>query len=124
MPKSEVTWEKIWEAVRQIPRGKVMTYGQVATKVGLNDQTDGPNVGRAMRRARENNDGTPWWRVLQAVSGTNGRYAQISPDPSSERPKEQRELLKEEGIEFESERVDLHKYGGGSIKSRPRPRKI
>lgn len=50
--------------VEAIPRGKVMSYGQIAEQVGAELGTGGPRqVARVMRRYGAS---VPWWRVLRA----------------------------------------------------------
>lgn len=50
---------RVLDVVDAIPRGRVMSYGDIAAYVGC-----GPRqVARVMR---ERGDETPWWRVLRA----------------------------------------------------------
>ena len=91
-------YERVWEYVREIPGGRVMTYGQVARKA------DSPRaaqaVGNAMKKAKDEGIDVPWWRVINAEGG-------ISMDP----PERQQELLEREGVTFDAQsRVDLQKY--------------
>ncbi|WP_380170180.1 MGMT family protein [Kineococcus sp. DHX-1] len=52
--------EEVLEVVHAIPSGRVLTYGDVAARVG----DRGPRfVGNVLRRF---GSGTPWWRVLRA----------------------------------------------------------
>lgn len=98
--------QRIYEIVRSIPRGKVMTYGQIAALVG--DIARGPvpaiQVGRAMAASERYAPDLPWWRVIGRV-GEFGvlRILRLS--------KVQRDLLAEEGITTDTEgRYDLSKY--------------
>lgn len=94
--KTEATEEKIWQWVHAIPRGKVATYGQIAT---LADQPRQARlVGRIMGRLP---DGTklPWHRVINA----QGRL-------SSPNKKRQQSLLESEGVTFIGGRVNLKNY--------------
>ena len=100
---------QVWEVVRQIPRGRVATYGQVAALIqppGGMSQSDyrawGARwVGGAMAACPED---VPWQRVINA-------QGKISLRRGSGQFR-QRELLEEEGIIFnERERVDLKQYG-------------
>ncbi|MGE5222125.1 MAG: MGMT family protein [Omnitrophica WOR_2 bacterium] len=97
----------VWEIVSQIPSGKVSTYGQIAglipTPEGIDDKgyrAFGPRwVGGAMAACPE---GVPWQRVINS-------QGKISLRKGSDR---QRQLLEEEGVEFdERDRVDLKSYG-------------
>jgi methylated-DNA-protein-cysteine methyltransferase related protein len=81
------------KVVRQIPRGKVATYGQVAAAAGY--PLHRRQVVQVLRKA----GGTlPWQRVLGAggaikLPGESGR--------------EQRFLLEMEGVRFRGKRVDM-----------------
>ena len=90
---------KVWDVVRQIPAGKVASYGQVASLVpvppGMNPKdylVFSPRwVGGAMANCPEN---VPWHRVV------NGE-GKISLPPSKGGTR-QRELLEGEGIIFDT----------------------
>jgi methylated-DNA-protein-cysteine methyltransferase related protein len=97
----------VWEIVRQVPAGRVTTYGQVA---GFIPCPDGVAPGDfAAFRARWVGDamaaspaGVPWQRVINAQGKISARRVAA----------EQRQLLEAEGIVFdEQERVDLARYG-------------
>ncbi len=86
-----------WQLVRQIPPGRVMTYGQIATLLGT------PRAARAVGYSMFFVRGAdvPWQRVVNAKG-------QISLGGDVDRPALQRELLLAEGIEFSTEgRIDL-----------------
>ena len=94
--------QRIYAAVRRIPRGRVATYGQVAELAGLEGQAR--QVGYALHAlpARSN---VPWHRVINA-------RGEISLRRGSDAHELQRMLLEGEGIEFdEQRRVDLEKFG-------------
>ncbi len=98
--------ERVWALVRKVPPGKVATYGQIAMMLkppaGIDSaayRAFGPRwVGGAMAACPED---IPWQRVINS----QGRI--------SERPgaAKQRQLLKQEGIEFVKNRIDLKQYG-------------
>jgi methylated-DNA-protein-cysteine methyltransferase-like protein len=97
----------VWELVRQIPTGKVATYGQIARMLPPPQGVDieayrafGPRwVGGAMANCPGN---VPWQRVINAKG-------EISQRPGAAR---QKELLLDEGVVFnEKGRVDLKQYG-------------
>jgi methylated-DNA-protein-cysteine methyltransferase related protein len=99
---------QVWRLVRQIPEGKVITYGQLARLIPApmgvppdSYQSLSPRwVGSAMSRCPP---GLPWQRVLAA----GGKIS--LPGQSGQR---QRELLEAEGIEFDTRgRVNLELYG-------------
>jgi len=95
-------YERIYEAVRAIPRGHVATYGQIARMAGIGGQ---PRlVGYALHALSEEHD-VPWHRIINA----RGR---ISPRGDSEWETHQRLLLESEGISFRTNgTVDLAKFG-------------
>ncbi len=95
------TYERIYEVVCRIPRGKVATYGQVARLAGL--QSQARLVGYALHALAQ--DSVPWQRVINA-RGEVSRRGRNGPDEA------QRALLEEEGVRFDLRgRVDLSRYG-------------
>ncbi|MDR3710669.1 MAG: MGMT family protein [Capsulimonadaceae bacterium] len=91
-------FDAIYEAVRAIPAGRVMSYGQVGVLAGETPRT----VGWAMTSAP---DGVPWHRVV----GADGylRIGRRSPDLQ----RLQRDLLAAEGIPLlENGCVDMELY--------------
>ena len=108
--------ERVWQLVRQVPRGKVATYGQIAlmlpTPIGVDSESYrafGPRwVGSAMAACP---DDVPWQRVINS-------QGKISERPGADK---QRKLLEEEGIEFVKDKVDLKKYGWGGLNEADQP---
>ena len=96
------TFEKIYEVVKSIPKGKVATYGQVATLAG------NPRWARVVGYALHNNPAPgliPCHRVVNREGKTAAAFAFGGEDV-------QRDLLEKEGVEFELDgTVDLKKYG-------------
>ncbi|MGH8458103.1 MAG: MGMT family protein [Nevskiales bacterium] len=99
--KTDDSYARIWQAVREIPRSRVATYGQIAEAAGKPRQAR--QVGYALHALPKNTD-VPWHRVINA----QGR---ISFPPRSRPYKEQRKRLEAEGVVFLSGRVDLERYG-------------
>lgn len=93
-------YHRIWAAVRKIPRGRVATYGQVAAAAGLPRQAR--LAGYALHHAPPAMK-LPWHRVINA----QGR---ISFPPGSEAHDEQRRRLEKEGVQFNGDRIDLHRH--------------
>lgn len=92
---------RIYEAVKQIPRGKVATYAQVAAMAG------NPKMCRAVGNALHKNpdpDNIPCYRVVNAKGELAGAFAFGGPDV-------QANLLRADGIEVIDNKVDLSKYG-------------
>jgi methylated-DNA-protein-cysteine methyltransferase-like protein len=106
-PNQGAYYTQVWDLVRQIPYGKVATYGQIALILppppGVEFETYkafGPRwVGGAMAACP---DDVPWQRVINSKG-------EISQRPGAEK---QKELLLQEGVVFnEKGRIDLKKYG-------------
>lgn len=91
--------ERVYRIVRSIPRGRVMTYGQLAEILG--EGYTPRTVGFVMHGS---DNKTPWHRVINAQGGcSTGRIALPS-------DKQQR-MLAAEGVEFnERGRCDLQRY--------------
>jgi len=68
--KSENFFERVYEIVRQIPGGKVMTYGQIAFKLGTKDAR---RVGHALHANR--NMECPCHRVVNKEGRLAPSYA-------------------------------------------------
>jgi methylated-DNA-protein-cysteine methyltransferase-like protein len=106
-PGREAFNQQVWRLVRQVPPGKVCTYGQIAALIPPPGGMDPKSyhafaprwVGGAMAACPED---VPWQRVINAQGKVSlGRQG----------GQEQRELLEAEGIEFDERgRVDLRKY--------------
>jgi methylated-DNA-protein-cysteine methyltransferase related protein len=95
-------YEAIYAQVKQIPEGKVATYGQIAELLGIYGQAR--LVGYALFRVAPDSD-VPWQRVINA-KGTISQSPQRQGDDSL-----QRILLEQEGIVFDAqERIDLKRY--------------
>jgi methylated-DNA-protein-cysteine methyltransferase-like protein len=93
----------VYRLVAQIPKGKVVTYGQVAALLGAPRAARA--VGTALRYLPQSLAQTvPWQRVINASGGVSFRGDVI-------RVEEQRWLLENEGIEFNSQgKINLKKY--------------
>ena len=104
-------YEQIYHVVRQIPPGKVATYGQIAKIV---DRCTARMVGYAMSALPSNTD-VPWQRVINS----KGEISRRSRGDGSLR---QRRLLQAEGVKFDKRgRVNLGKFRWvrGSTKNKP-----
>ena len=95
------TFEKIYEVVKNIPKGKVATYGQVALLAGK------PRGARVVGYALHVNP-APGIIPCHRVVNREGRVAPGFAFGGSGR---QRELLENEGVGFiDEENVDISKY--------------
>ena len=90
--------------VREIPRGRVTTYGSVAARAGLPRQAR--LVGKVLSGLPQGS-GVPWHRVVAA----GGRIA--FPDGSSSRDR-QLSRLRAESVDVTRGRIDLARYGWGA----------
>ena len=96
------TYERIYAAVRRIPRGKVSTYGWIADLAGIPGAAR--QVGYALH-ALPSHTTVPWHRVINA----QGR---ISLRRGGGHELEQRFLLEGEGVTFDAGgRVRLGEFG-------------
>lgn len=98
----------VYRLVRQIPRGKVATYGQLATLLGYPRAARA--VGYTMKRCPHD---IPWQRVVNARGGISLR-AEVSGMIT------QRVLLEQEGIGFRRGRVDIARDRWMGPRRRPR----
>ena len=92
----------VYRVVRRVPRGKVVTYGQVAAILG--HPRAARAVGAALRQLPPVLQRTvPWQRVINAAGRISHRGDVFRPD-------RQRDLLEAEGVDFDrSGRVDLRR---------------
>ncbi|MBW4513355.1 MAG: MGMT family protein [Scytonematopsis contorta HA4267-MV1] len=96
------TYDAIYQIVRQIPKGKVATYGQVADLANLYGKAR--LVGYALYRVDTNSD-IPWHRVINAKGEISQSPERFGADYL------QRTLLEQEGIKFNPEgKVDLREH--------------
>ncbi len=95
------TFEKIYEVVKSIPKGKVATYGQVALLAG------NPRWARVVGYALHVN---PYPGIIPCHRVVN-REGRVAPGFAFGGEDVQRQLLESEGIVFEPDgRIDLEKY--------------
>ena len=94
-------FEKVYNAVRKIPKGRVATYGQIARLAG--DPRKARIVGWALHSNPYKGE-VPCHRVVNRNGNLSGAFAFDGMD-------EQKRLLEMEGIVFEKDgSVDLKKY--------------
>jgi len=91
-PRADSTRERIYAQVRRVPRGKVATYGQIASLAGLEGQAR--QVGYAMA-AVPSTSAVPWHRVINA----QGRVSMRSEGPGGTIIQQQ--MLEREGVVFD-----------------------
>ena len=93
-----MSWGPVFFFVKQIPRGRVLTYGALAKALRL--PGGARSAGRAMA-ATPSGRGIPWHRVV----GERGKILIREPYASL-----QRKLLESEGITLTESRVDLKRH--------------
>lgn len=98
---SQSVFDRIYEVVKAIPRGRVSTYGAVAARAG------NPRWSRVVGYALHVNPAPgviPCHRVVNREGYTSIAFAFGGQDV-------QAQLLREEGVEVVNGKVDLQKYG-------------
>ena len=92
--------ERVYKIVRRIPRGRVMTYGQIAYMLG--EGYTPRTVGFVMHGADES--ATPWHRVINSKGKCSTGRIVLPAD-------KQQRLLEREGVKFDANgRCDLEEF--------------
>ena len=93
--------DKVIRAVRSIPKGKVASYGQIATLVGI--PRAAIQVGWVLHVCGD--DGiTPWWRVINSKGYISTKCPEHTPNI-------QKKLLEKDGVGVgKNLSVDMKKY--------------
>lgn len=108
-------YDLIYAIVRQIPRGRVASYGQVSRIAGrCSAQMVGFALASLATLKRDDQfENVPWQRVVNS----KGR---ISPHGYGMGSNIQRQLLEDEGVEFDLEgNIDLTRFGWDGILTTP-----
>jgi len=92
--------EIVYQIVRDIPKGKVATYGQIAKLAHINNARV---VGHILHQNPDSKR-TPCHRVVNAKGCVAKNFAFGG-------GKNQRRLLEQEGVIFDEEKIDLVIYG-------------
>ena len=99
----EQVFVKIYRRVLRIPRGSVMTYGQIARL--LEDRYSPRLVGWAMHATPQDERNIPWHRVINSRGGISTGRVII------QEPQLQRLMLEAEGVVFDERgHCDLSLY--------------
>ena len=88
--------QKIYELAKQIPSGKVATYGQLAKMAGS------PGASRAVGMCMSTNQ-TPETIPCHRVVASNGKLTGYAFGGISKKKK----ILEKEGVEFTGDKIDL-----------------
>ena len=100
--KDESFFELVYEVARQIPKGRVTSYGAIAACLGT--KLSARMVGWAMNGAGKVKPKVPAHRVVNRIGMLSGKH-HFSPSGSMER------FLKKEGIKVKNDKiVDFEKY--------------
>ena len=92
--------DRVYEIVRQIPRGRVMTYGQIAGILG--DGYTPRTVGYVMHAA--DSEGVPWQRVINSQGKCSTGRLTIPVNL-------QQDMLEQEGVVFSDKgKCDLRRF--------------
>jgi methylated-DNA-protein-cysteine methyltransferase related protein len=87
-------YQQIYNLVKQIPPGKVATYGQIANLLGYYGHAR--QVGYALFRVAPEDD-VPWQRVINAQGKVSRTPSRLGNDDL------QQQLLEDEGLTFNAE---------------------
>jgi len=101
-------FEQVYMLVRQIPPGRVASYGQIAALLG--HPRAARTVGWALNALVETEaPDVPWHRVINHAGRITIARAGLNPEI-------QRRLLEDEGVEFdEAGYVDMRRHGWGGL---------
>ncbi len=111
-PQPDYFFRTVWDIVRQIPPGKVSSYGQIASMIPPYADVEPARmgslaprwVGTALRKTPRGLE-IPWQRVINSGGG-------ISFPVGSAMEIEQRRRLEIEGVAFDARgRVDFARFG-------------
>ncbi len=94
-------FENVYELVKKVPKGKVVTYGEIAREIG--NKRMARQVGWALHVNPEPGV-IPCHRVVN-------RFGKLSSAFAFGGVNRQAELLRAEGVEVEDDMVDLKRYG-------------
>lgn len=98
-------YKQVWDQARQVPHGKVATYGQIAQRLPLPQGLKAEEyreysarwVGDAMAACPRD---VPWQRIINGQGKVSKRVE----------AQKQQQLLEEEGILFASDKLNLKVY--------------
>ncbi|TXC78925.1 MGMT family protein [Luteibaculum oceani] len=96
MKKSSDAYERIYALVRNIPEGKVCTYGDIAEAIG--SKGGARLVGWAMNGSHNANPPVPAHRVVNRLGQLSGKHH--FPTPTA-----MQELLEAEGVKVKDDQI-------------------
>jgi len=95
-PKQHSFFEDVWDVVRQIPKGRVTSYGAVASYLGT--KMSARMVGWAMNAAHHSHPPVPAQRVVNRNGMLSGKHHFPTPDAMEK-------MLKKDGVKVENDTV-------------------
>lgn len=99
--------DQVFEKVKQIPKGKVASYGQIAALAG--SPRASRQVGWALAslaKAKAPGQDVPWWRVVNSKGYLSIRGGDVNAKQI------QKKLLEQDGVPVDQDfNVDMEKYG-------------
>lgn len=102
MDKHDSFFDKVFQVVRQVPFGRVTSYGAIAEYLGSKGSSR--MVGWAMNAAHTSTQNIPAHRVVNRLGMLTGKHHFGGPDIM-------RQLLESEGIAVENDKIqDFEKY--------------
>ena len=96
VPNQHSFFENVWDVVRQIPKGRVTSYGSVANYLGT--KMSARMVGWAMNAAHNAHPPVPAQRVVNRNGMLSGKHHFPSPDAMEK-------MLKKDGVKVEKDTV-------------------
>lgn len=100
-PEADARRSAVYALLAQVPSGRVVTYGELASRAGLGRAARW--VGRLMSQLPDATT-LPWHRVVAA----GGRLSMPAGSPAGH---EQRARLRAEGVTVVNDRVDMRRHG-------------
>lgn len=91
-------FEHVWEVTRQVPKGRVTSYGAIAKFLGAGNMSR--MVGHAIGACRNAKEPVPYYRVVNSTG-------QLTGDPAG--ADSRRRLLEAEGVELKNDKVQNFK---------------
>ena len=92
---------RIWSIISNIPEGKVISYGVVASLAGLPGHAR--YVGYTLKHLPSDSS-LPWHRVINSKGSSSFRVG-------TEKYQTQKTRLEKEGVVFSGEKISISQYG-------------
>ncbi len=95
--------QQVLKYIQSVPKGKVVSYGQVAAKAG--SPRSARQVGVILRSLDVSDESVPWWRVVnsQGIISIKGNWTASK--------NTQKQLLEKEGVKVGADyKLDINKY--------------